>query len=226
MGNAAGVPVWQEIGTTPYIGGGHEDAEILIVGGGPVGLTLALDLGLKGRKVVLINKFDFISAGSKAICFAKRTLDIWTRLGVGQTMIDKGVIWNVGKVFCGDEENPRYQFDMLLVKNQQNPGFINLQQYHAEAILIAALDDLPNVDMRWGHEAIGVENHEQSALLTVKTADQDYYINTQWLIACDGSRSSVRDMMDLDFEGRIFEDNFLIADVKFKEERPITQATR
>lgn len=220
MANVTGIPVWREIGSTPHTAAGLEEAEIVIVGGGPVGLTLALDLGLKGRNVVLVSRLDFVAGGSKAICFAKRTLDIWTRLGVGQKMVDKGVVWKAGKVFCGNETEPLYQFDLQPVKDQQNPAFINLQQYHAEDILIEALSALPNVDIRWGHEATAIDSYGEGAILDVFSLNSSYKIEAHWVVACDGGRSPIRDMLGLDFEGRVFEDNFLIADVKFKENRP------
>ncbi|MEO9468717.1 FAD-dependent oxidoreductase [Parasphingorhabdus sp.] len=220
MANIPNIPVWRDIGCSPIPLAQEERAEILIVGGGPVGLTLALDLGRRGRKVTLINQLDFISAGSKAICFAKRTLDIWSRLGVADRMIDKGVIWNVGKVFCGDSNDPLYQFDMQPVKGQKNPGFINLQQYHAEEILFEALQQYDNVDIRLGHAATALEQHDTGARVEVETAEGNYTVDAQWVIACDGNKSPIREMLGLDFEGRVFEDNFLIADVKFTEERP------
>ena len=221
MAGQSNIPVWREIGATPSPASDEvAHAPITIVGGGPVGLTLALDLAQKGHKVVVLNRLTFIAAGSKAICFAKRTLDIWDRLGVAEAMIEKGVIWNVGKVFNAANEDPLYQFDMLPVKGQKNPGFINLQQYYAEAILIDAIAREPNVDLRWGHEAIALDQRDETVLLDVRTRGGTYRIETDWLIACDGNRSPVRNMLGLDFEGRVFEDNFLIADVKFAEERP------
>ena len=214
------IPVYKQLQASPPPQQAEESAPLVIVGGGPVGLTLALDLGRKGHEVVVLSRFDFIAAGSKAICFAKRSLDILGRLGVGQRMIDKGVIWNVGKVFHGDAEEPLYQFDMLPVKGQKNPGFINIQQYYVEEYLIDALADYPNVDLRWGHEVTALDQHAEGATVTVQTAQGAYRIDAGWLIAADGSKSPLRAMLGLDFEGRIFEDNFLIADVKFTEERP------
>ncbi|MGE8589934.1 MAG: FAD-dependent oxidoreductase, partial [Alcaligenes sp.] len=73
--------------------------QVVVVGAGPVGLTTALDLARQGVHVVVLDDDYRLSTGSRAICFSKRTLEIWDRLGVGQRMIDKGVSWNVGKVF-------------------------------------------------------------------------------------------------------------------------------
>jgi len=191
---------------------------VVIVGGGPVGLTLALDLGQRGHQVVLINQFDFIPGGSKAICFGKRTLDIWNRLGVAERMVDKGVVWNIGKVFRGSNPDPVFEFDMLPVKDQQMPGFINLQQYYAEEYLLDALEPLDNVEIRWGQQVTQFD--QDASRLTVDTHFGTYECSADWIVACDGSRSKIRDLMGLDFNGRIFEDNFLIADVTFEEERP------
>ena len=211
------IPRYMEMVASPAVTSGAHHP-IVIVGGGPVGLTAALDIAQRGRKVVVLNQFDFISGGSKAICFAKRTLDIFNRLGIAERMIDKGVIWNLGKVFRGDRKEPIYEFDMLSVKDQEMPGFINLQQYYVEEYLIDALKELPNADIRWGHEVVGIDTALNE--LTVETDMGSYTLSADWILACDGSRSPIRNMMGLDFEGRIFEDNFLIADVKFQEERP------
>jgi 3-(3-hydroxy-phenyl)propionate hydroxylase len=190
------------------------------VGGGPVGLTVALDLGRRGHKVILVNRLDFIPAGSKAICFAKRSIEIFDRLGVGDAMMEKGVIWNVGKVYWGDAEAPIYQFDLLPIKDQKRPAFINIQQYHVEERLVQALDRLPDVQVRWGHEAIEVVQEAAGLRAKIRTGVEEYWIAAHFLVACDGYRSTIRAQLGLDFQGRIFEDNFLIADVRMKDPRP------
>jgi 3-(3-hydroxy-phenyl)propionate hydroxylase len=214
------IPVWRPMEPTPKPQTDFEQRKVVIVGTGPVGLALAIDLGRRGHEVVVLGRFDFVPRGSKAICFSKRSLDILDRLGCGQQAVDKGVSWNVGKVFWKDSDAPVYQFDMLPVKNQKMPGFINIQQYYMEDILLERLEDLPNVEIRWGHNAVALENSQETATLSVETAEGPYRIETDWLIACDGSKSTVRDLMGLDFEGRVFEDNFLIADVRMAGDRP------
>lgn len=212
--------VWRSIGPSPRPATTAEEAPVVIAGAGPVGLAMALDLGRRGHRVIVLNRLAHIAGGSKAICFSKRSLDIMDRLGVGQRMVDKGVTWNVGKVFWKDRPDPVYQFDLLPVKDQQRPAFINLQQYYVEEYLVDALAALPHVEIRWGHEVRGTAPRADSVAIDVGTADGDYRIDAGWLIACDGHRSPIRQMLGLDFEGRVFEDNFLIADIKIKEDRP------
>ncbi len=213
--------VWRQKGVSPLPAGAPDlSAMIVIVGTGPIGLALAIELGQRGHDVVVLGKFDFVPAGSKAICLAKRSLDILHRLGVGEKAVAKGVMWNVGKVFWKDSREPVYQFDMLPVKHQKMPGFINLQQYHLEELLLDRLAELPNVEIRWGHSVSNACSNAEGARLAVETPAGSYTINTDWLIACDGNKSRIRECLGLDFEGRVFEDNFLIADIRMKSDFP------
>lgn len=217
----SGIPAWRPLEPPPAPQSGvTQTASVVITGAGPVGLAMAIDLAQRGHQVVLLGKFAFVPAGSKAICFSKRSLDILDRLGIGEKSVEKGVTWNVGKVFWKDSRDPVYQFDMLPVKNQKMPGFINLQQYHMEDLLLERAAQLPNIDFRPGHEVVAVETGPTSSLLTVQRGDDRYSIQADWVIACDGYRSFIRRALGLDFEGRVFEDNFLIADIRMDDDRP------
>ena len=187
---------------------------IVIVGAGPVGLSLAIDLAQRGQRVVVLDNDHKLSIGSRAICFSKRALEIWDRLGVGQKMVDKGVSWNVGRVFLKDEQ--LYEFNLLPEEGHERPAFINLQQYYAEAYLVERALQLPGIDIRWHNTVTAVAADGNGARLTVTTPEGDYAIDAQWVAACDGSRSPLRQMLGLESKGRIFQDRFLIADVKLK----------
>jgi 3-(3-hydroxy-phenyl)propionate hydroxylase len=216
-----GIPVWTYLHEAPaQEEGALLHAPVVIVGGGPAGLSAALDLGRKGHKVVVLTRFNFIPAASKAICYSKRTLDIFDRLGVGEAMMRKGVAWEIGKVYWGDSHEPIYQFDLLPEKEQKRPAFINLQQYYVEEALIEALSRLDNVDVRFGHDVVALETRQDGATVEVEVGEIRYKQSADWLIACDGSKSTIRELLGLDFEGRIFEDNFLIADIRMHGDYP------
>ena len=193
---------------------------VLIVGGGPIGLATAIDLDRHGFPSIVLEKHDSVSDGSRAICWAKRTLEILDRLGTGERMLEKGVTWNVGKVYFGDQLDPIYTFDLLPDKAQKFPAFINLQQYYAEEFLVDLLADHEGIDARWQNEVIAVENDPDKVTATIKTPAGNYQLSCDYLIAADGHRSPVRSMLGLSFEGRVFEDHFLIADVRMKVDFP------
>ena len=96
---------------------------VVIVGAGPVGLCAAIDLAQRGVPVVLLDDADRIGEGSRGICYAKRTLEILDRLGVGDPCVEKGVTWKLGKVFQG--EDLLYAFDLLPEDGHKRPAFIN-----------------------------------------------------------------------------------------------------
>jgi len=188
---------------------------VVIVGAGPVGLTAAAEFAILGREAVLLDDGDTVSVGSRAICWAKRTLEIFDRIGVADRIADKGVVWNRGRLFHGDREV--YAFDLLPEPGHRRPAFVNLQQYHIEDILLERVAELGLTDIRWRNRVTGVEPlPDGAARLTVETPDGVYRLDADCVLAADGVRSTVRRAMELDFKGRVFEDRFLIADVIMK----------
>jgi len=159
-----------------------------------------------------------LSTGSRAICFAKRTLEIFDHLGCGDRMVAKGVSWSRGRVFLGGEEV--YNFDLLPESGHERPAFINLQQYYVEGYLAERAAQLPLIDIRWRNKVAGIEQRADYALLTIETPDGPYTLEAQYVAACDGSRSALRKLLGQESKGRVFGDRFLIADVKMKLEQP------
>jgi 3-(3-hydroxy-phenyl)propionate hydroxylase len=216
----------QEVQSISFAYQPHPDAQaaqpvrhpVVVVGAGPVGLSLAIDLAQRGQRVVVLDNDHKLSSGSRAICFAKRTLDIWDRLGVGDVMVDKGVSWQVGKVFFNDR--PIYQFNLLPEDGHARPAFINLQQYYAESFLVERALQCPEIDIRWDHKVADITQDDDGATLTVETPDGQHVLQADWVMACDGSRSTLRSLMGLETQGRVFKDRFLIADVKMEADFP------
>lgn len=195
---------------------------VVIIGGGPVGMAMALDLGRRGTPVLVLDDHDGVGQGSRAICFARRTLEIADRLGCGSAMLDKGVVWNVGKVFHGEEQV--YEFNLSPEADLKNPAFINLQQPYFERYLVDQIraeqaKGVP-IEIRGCNQVTGIDDHGDHVALQIDTPDGTYSLEADWLIACDGARSPSRSMLDLSFDGRVFEDNFLIADVKMTADFP------
>ncbi|MFO1327790.1 MAG: FAD-dependent oxidoreductase [Rubrivivax sp.] len=191
---------------------------VVVVGAGPIGLTAALDLARRGVRVLLLDDNDTVSIGSRAVCYAKRPLEIWDRLGVAAPMVDKGISWKVGKVFFRDEL--AYQFDLLPEAQHQMPAMINLQQYHLEEMLIAALAREPLVTLAWKHRLLSLQQQADHAVLQIETPDGRFDVQADWVIACDGANSDTRRLVGADFTGQFFQDRFLIADVVMKADFP------
>src|SRR5438309_4052664 len=191
---------------------------VVVVGAGPVGLSLAIDLAQRGQAVLLLDDADRIGEGSRAICFAKRSLEYWDRLGVGDRMVDKGVVWSVGRIFHGPAQ--LYQFNLLPEQGHKRPAFINLQQFYAEAYLVDRVRELPAIDLRWRNKVIGLEQRNDVVVLTIETPDGPYRMRASYVVACDGARSSLRQMVGAEFTGKVFEDQFLIADVRMSADFP------
>ena len=184
---------------------------LVVVGAGPVGLCAAIDAALRGQPVLLLDEDHTVSIGSRGLCYAQRTLDIFDRLGVGDAVVTRGVTWNVGRTF--HRENEVFSFNLLPEPGHRRPGMVNLQQYHLEQLLVERAQALPLIDLRWQHKVLDVKPDDSGATLDIETPDGRYTLRTAWLVVADGARSPTRRQLGLDTVGRVFQDRFLIADV-------------
>ncbi|MEZ5658878.1 MAG: FAD-dependent oxidoreductase [Burkholderiaceae bacterium] len=191
---------------------------VVVIGAGPIGLTAALDFAAHDLPVVVLDDNDTVSIGSRAVCYAKRALEVWDRLGLVAPLIEKGVSWQRGKVFFRDDL--AYAFDLQPEPGHKMPAMINLQQYYLEEHLVAACDADQRIDLRWKHKLLNLQQHDDHVLLTVETPDGVFHMQAEWVIACDGANSDTRRMVGAGFSGQFFQDRFLIADVVMKADFP------
>lgn len=192
---------------------------VVIVGAGPSGLAAAIDLAKQGIHSIVLDDNNTVSVGSRALCFAKRSLEIIDRLGCVEPMLEKGVTWQHGRVFFQDREV--YDFNLLPEDGHRIPAFINLQQYYFEEFLVNRAHDFAElIDLRWKHKVIDVDAQPDSTAIKVSTQDGDYQLTCDYLLVSDGANSRIRDMLGLECKGQVFQDRFLIADVVMKADFP------
>ena len=203
--------------TPPEISEGKKpEYPVVIIGAGPIGLTLAIDLALRGIKSVVLDDNNIVSTGSRAICWAKKSLEVFNRIGIGEKMLEKGITWEVGRLFNGDEEV--YSFNLLPEKGHKFPAFINLQQYYVEEFLIERCFELTEfIDLRFSNELVDHVQKSGSVELSVKCPEGLYQMQSKYLVACDGADSTTRQRMGLSFEGEVFDEHFLIVDIYMED---------
>jgi len=199
---------------------GRVHVPVIIVGAGPIGMAMGLDLDRQGIRSIILDDDNKVSIGSRAICWSKRALEVLDRLGCGERMLDKGVTWNLGKVFFGDAHDPVYIFNMQEEEDQQFPGFINLQQYYVEEYLIDEIKQRELTEIRWENEVTTVDQTADGVTVTISTPQGEYKLDCDYLLAADGSNSPIRKMLGYEFGGETFKDHFLIADIRMKADFP------
>ncbi|WP_281559329.1 FAD-dependent oxidoreductase [Thalassomonas sp. RHCl1] len=183
---------------------------VVVVGAGPIGLALAVDLAQRDINVVLIDQKTKVGRGSRAVTFSKRSLEIFDKLGVGDQITEHGTQWSISRTYFGGE--------MIDAKNLQpeqglkRPAYVNLQQYHVEDYLVKRAQQLPCLDIRWGTKLLSHQQDEQGVTLNLEDPEGEYQLNAQYMVAADGAHSPIRKAMNLDFDGREFKDRFLIVD--------------
>ncbi|MGF6606536.1 3-(3-hydroxy-phenyl)propionate hydroxylase [Paraburkholderia sp. WSM4175] len=210
----------------PLIDGRDPQARaVAIVGGGPVGMTLALALARQGVRSVLIEADDSVCTGSRAICISRRSLEIFKRLGVVDGFLQKGLAWTGGRSFYRDTEV--FRFAMHQDDEQSLPPMINIAQYQIEQLLLDEIErhaDL--IDVRWQTRVTGLEQRPQGgATLILRSADpadpqgKSWQMDAAWVVACDGGRSTIRDLLGLKLTGTTYEGRYVIVDIELDSTR-------
>ncbi len=198
--------------------GGGAAAATIVIGNGPVGQTTALLLARWGLPVIVLDARpgrDLV--GSRAICQQRDVLDVWDACGAGQVAAE-GLTWSRARTFYQDRE--LFAVDVPDAGRSSLPPFVNISQARTEQILDGAVRRQPLIDVRWGHEVVGVDSGAKGVRVRCRVGGGDgdgreRVVEGGYAVACGGARgSTLRTLLGVDFPGRSFDDAFLICDIR------------
>ncbi|HET8600184.1 MAG TPA: FAD-dependent monooxygenase [Segeticoccus sp.] len=203
--------------TTSPAGGDPAAVEpVLVVGNGPVGQTTSLLLARWGVPVVLLDGRDHRDpVGSKAICQQRDVLDIWRAAGAGRRIADEGTTWTTARTFYRDRE--LFATAYSDGGTSDLPPWVNISQCRTEEVLDECLAEQPLVDVRWGHEVVGLEQSDDGVAVTCRIGRDAEVVRVRGshAVVCAGSRASaLRQQLGVSFDGHSFDDRFLICDIR------------
>ncbi|GMK58646.1 hypothetical protein CspeluHIS016_0600880 [Cutaneotrichosporon spelunceum] len=191
---------------------------VVVVGAGPVGLATALGLAQRGVEVSVVDSGTSASYGSRATCYSRHTIEICDRLGYADAVEKRALGWVGGRSYYQSQEVLNFQMPQD-EHNYRLPMF-NLQQCEYEDIQIAKVLQEPNITMLWGSKLKGIETDEKGVTLTVDMADGERTLRADRVVASDGGRSIIRDLLGLTLKGTAYEGRYVIADIHWKSKLP------
>ncbi|WP_430460063.1 FAD-dependent oxidoreductase [Thalassolituus sp. LLYu03] len=185
------------------------NADVVIVGAGPVGLMLACELRLAGVDVLVVERRETGTQGeSRAPGINARTLEILSQRGLGTRFRDIGRIMNA-VVFSGMPVLPG-------VVDPEWPDGLIIAQSKTESILAERAVE-SGARLCWSTELLHLTQNAQGVELTVQTDGKVSTIRAQYVVGCDGGHSVVRRLSHIKFPGEDPQSHWLVADVKLDE---------
>ncbi len=186
------------------------NAEVAIVGAGPVGLTAALLLARHGvPTMVLEARTRRSEIGSRSICQQREALDVWSSVGVGDRVAAEGVTWSRARTFHRDSE--LFCLDLAGAGWSPYPPFVNISQTRTEQILDDAVAAEPLVSLHWDRPVLRLS--QDSSGVTVSGPGGE--VRASYVVLAAGGRADdLRDGLGVRFDGESFGDRFLICDIR------------
>jgi 2-polyprenyl-6-methoxyphenol hydroxylase-like FAD-dependent oxidoreductase len=194
------------------------ETPVLIVGGGPVGLTLAVDLGRLGIPCILVERKSEPAFLPKMERCNARSLEIFRRMGIAERVRDAGYpldypmdVYHVTTLT--DQPIAVMPYPSVLELKAQaaarNDGVMPLEpyqlisQYTLEPLLKRIAEENPLVDVRFGHELVSFDQDSAGMNARIRTeAGADVVVRAAYMVGCDGGTSTVRKQLEIPMQGR------------------------
>ncbi len=185
--------------------------DVLIVGAGPVGLTLACSLRTHGIDCLVIDKTAGPVRESRATDIHARTMELCAPLGITDALLARGKRSHSVWFYSNGQRVAGFSTDEL---PSPYPFILGLPQFATEEVLLDRLTQLGGRVLR-RHSFVSLESFEDHVKTTLADADgKEFMIDVPWLVGCDGATSPVRHCLGLPFEGDTYEELFLLADLR------------
>ncbi len=195
---------------------GKLDAEVLIAGGGPVGLTTGLLLARAGVSVILLEQEPAISRDLRASTFHPPTLDMLDTLGLGDKVVAEGIPcphWQIRLHPSGD----RAVFDLgVLDKDTRHPYRLQCEQWKLATAVADAVAAEDNADVLFDARVTGFVQDDSGVSLDAAVKGEPRSLRARFLVGADGARSIVRETLGLPFEGETYPETTLLATTTFQ----------
>src|ERR1051325_1237216 len=197
-----------------------KETDVIIIGAGPTGLSLACQFIRHGIDFVVVEKNESITPFSKAIGVQARTLEIYDQLGLAQPAIERGTIASRVRLIEGGEVRGEMHLANFGKDLSQFAYMLMLEQSKNEELLYEFVKS-HNRDVLWQTELESFSQDQTGVTAQVKTASgESLTIKGKYLAGCDGASSPVRHGLGLTFEGSTFERLFYVADARVEWDLP------
>ena len=193
----------------------NNNERIIIAGAGPVGLSAACVLTQRGVPVVVLESEPSLPENLRASTFHPSTLDMLSRFGVSERLIDMGL--KAPTLQYRDRSGWHVQFDFSLIQDQTKyPYRVQCEQYKLNGVLLDWLrTNSPETDVRFSTKVLSVKQSDEQVTVTVQTESGIEEISGRYLIGADGARSQVRESLGMVLEGFTWPERFLVLTTPF-----------